>query len=211
MDQILNLLISLIIVIAIITVVTYAITHTKWFVDALSGKLYWKNQTFLLVAFGLLSIVGTYACIDVMGVKVNFRDLGPMIAGLIGGPVAGIGAGLIGGLHRLFFVGGATTIACSLATIFAGIFGSIIWYLAGKRFIGITVAVVFAALQEVFHMGLVLLIVQPYSYAVSVVEQAVLPMVVFNCVGMFIFASIINRSSKERSDEKKGNERLSPI
>ncbi len=202
-NNIINLLISLTVVVLAIIVVAYLVTRTKLFNDALEGKLNWKSQAFLILTFGLVSILGTYASVDAMDAKINFRDLGPMIAGLVGGPVAGIGAGLIGGLHRLLFVGGDTTVSCSLATVLAGLFGGVIWYLAGKRFIGIPVAVAFAALQEVFHMALILLIAQPFSYAVSVVESVGPSMIVFNSVGMFVFAYIIKRSSKERTAKKE--------
>ncbi len=195
----LDLLISLVEIMCVVIVVAYVTTRTRLFNDALEGKLYWRNQLFMLVVFGLLSIFGTYAGVDVLGVKVNVRDLGPMIAGLVGGPIAGIGAGLIGGLHRLFFVGGETTISCSLATIFAGVFGSIIWYLAGKRFPGVLVAVTFATLQEAFHMGLTVLIVTPLSYSLAVVEKAGPPMILVNALGMLIFSYIINNLINERS------------
>ena len=201
MSSELDLVISLVEITCVIIVVAYVVTRTKMFDDALKGKLYWKNQIFLLVAFGLLSIFGTYAGVDVLGVKVNMRDLGPMIAGLVGGPVAGIGAGLIGGVHRFFFVGGGTTLSCSLATVFAGIFSSIIWYLSGKRFPGVVVSVAFATFQEVFHMGITLLLISPFSYALAVVETAGPPMIAVNALGMLIFAYIINNLIKERATQ----------
>jgi sigma-B regulation protein RsbU (phosphoserine phosphatase) len=201
-DQLtLELLISLTQIMCVVIVAAYLITRTKAFNQVLEGKLTWKNQVVLMLFFGLLSIFGTYAGIDVLGVKVNVRDLGPMIAGLIGGPFMGIGAGLIGGIHRLLFVGGDTTLSCSLATVFAGIFGSIIWYLAGKRFPGVLVAVAFAILQEVFHMALVILLVTPYDYAVEVVEEVGPPMILVNGMGMLLFAYIINNLIRERTTQ----------
>jgi len=198
-----ELLISLAEIMCVIIVIAYVVTRTKMFNDVLDGKRRWKNLLFLMVTFGLLSIFGTYAGTDVMGAKVNVRDLGPMIAGLVGGPVAGIGAGLIGGFHRLLFVGGDTTLSCSLATMFAGLFGSIIWYLAGKKFPGILVAVSFAVLQESFHMGLTLLIVRPYPYAVEVVQQVGPAMIIINSLGMLIFAYIINNLIREKATKEE--------
>jgi sigma-B regulation protein RsbU (phosphoserine phosphatase) len=198
-----DLLISLTEIMCVIIVAAYVLTRTKMFSESLGGKIPWKSQMILMLVFGLLSIFGTYAGIDIMGVKVNVRDLGPMIAGLVGGPFMGIGAGLIGGIHRLLFVGGETTLSCSLATIFAGIFGSIIWFLAGKRFPGVLVAVAFAIMQEVFHMALVILLVTPYDYAVKVVEQVGPPMIVVNALGMLLFAYIINNLVKERRTQEE--------
>jgi phosphoserine phosphatase RsbU/P len=203
MDMItIDLLINLVEIVCVVIVVAYGITRTKMFNDALEGKLYWKNQAFLLVAFGLLSIFGTYAGVDVLGAKVNVRDLGPMIGGLIGGPIIGIGAGLIGGFHRLL-LGGETAVSCSLATMLAGLFGSVIWYLAGKKFAGVLVAVAFAVLQEMLHMALTLVIVTPYSYAAAVAEKIGTPMIFVNAMGMLIFAYIINNLIIERSTAKE--------
>ncbi len=126
-----------------------------------------------------------------------------MIGGLVGGPVVGIGAGLMGGLHRLIFVGGETTVSCSLATMLSGLFGSLIWYLAGKKFAGVLVAVAFATLQEALHMGLTLMIVSPYPYAAAVVERVGPPMIMVNAIGMLIFAYIINNLIMERSTKEE--------
>jgi sigma-B regulation protein RsbU (phosphoserine phosphatase) len=120
-----------------------------------------------------------------------------MIAGLIGGPVIGLGAGLIGGIHR-YFLEGFTCVPCSLATVLAGLFGGIIYLLRKGKFIGVPGAVLFAALMETFHMVLVLLLAQPYSEAVKVVEEVSIPMIFSNSLGMFIFAFIISNLIKER-------------
>jgi sigma-B regulation protein RsbU (phosphoserine phosphatase) len=96
-----------------------------------------------------------------------------MIAGLIGGPVIGLGAGLIGGIHR-YFLGGFTCVPCSLATVLAGLFGGIIYILRRGKFIGVSGAVLFAALMETFHMILTLILAHPYSEAVKVVVDVLL-------------------------------------
>nr|WP_279383474.1 LytS/YhcK type 5TM receptor domain-containing protein [Methanobacterium formicicum] len=90
-----------------------------------------KNQLILILIFGGISIYGSYSGVDIFGAVANVRDLGPMVAGLIGGPIVGLGAGLIGGLHRLT-MGGFTCIPCSLSTILAGVLAGII-YLANKK------------------------------------------------------------------------------
>ncbi len=50
----------------------------------------------------------------------NSRVIGIVIAGLLGGPKVGIGAGIIAGVHR-FTLGGFTGIACGVATMIAGV------------------------------------------------------------------------------------------
>ncbi|MCK4736639.1 MAG: hypothetical protein KAT65_29565, partial [Methanophagales archaeon] len=97
---------------------------------------------------------------------------------------------------------------CSLATIFAGLFGGIIYVLRKGKFIGVLGAVVFAALMEFFHMILILLLAQPYSKAVMVVEVISVPMIVSNSLGMAIFTFIVSnlirgQETAERREEEK--------
>jgi sigma-B regulation protein RsbU (phosphoserine phosphatase) len=61
-----------------------------------------STQDIFAVIFGLLAIYGTTSGVQTSGAIVNIRNLGPMMAGLIGGPWVGLGAGLIGGIQRYF-------------------------------------------------------------------------------------------------------------
>ena len=64
---------------------------------------------------------------------------------------------------------------------------------------------IFSAFVEAFHMLLVLLISDPYSEAVMVVEEVGLPIIVSNSIGMFIFAFMISNLIKERETEEERN------
>ena len=84
----------------VVVVFAYLLVRTDFFQEILEKKFTLKNQLFLIVAFGLLAIYGTYAGIPYNGAVANIRDIGPVMAGLIGGPIVGLGAGLIGGIQR---------------------------------------------------------------------------------------------------------------
>ena len=193
---IIELLLVLVEKICVIVVIAYLITRTKYFREILDKRFTLKNRAIFILIFGAVSIFGTYSGIKIPGAIANVRDLGPMIAGLIGGPVIGLGAGLIGGIHR-YFLGGFTCVPCSLATVLAGLFGGIIYILKRGKFIGVPGAVLFAALMESFHMILVLILVRPYSEAVKVVEEISIPMIFANSLGMFFFAYIISNRIRE--------------
>ena len=193
---IIELLLVLVEKICVIVVIAYLITRTKYFREILDKKFTLKNRAIFILIFGAVSIFGTYSGIEIFGAIANVRDLGPMIAGLIGGPVIGLGAGLIGGIHR-YFLGGFTCVPCSLATVLAGLFGGIIYILRRGKFIGVPGAVLFAALMESFHMILVLILAHPYSEAVKVVEEVSIPMIFANSLGMFFFAYIISNRIRE--------------
>ncbi len=196
-SSILELLLVLVEKICVIVIIAYLITRTKHFREILDKRFTLKNRAILILIFGAFSIFGTYTGIEIFGAIANVRDLAPMIAGLIGGPVIGLGAGLIGGIHR-YFLDGLTCVPCSLATMLAGLFGGIIYLLRKGKFIGVPGAVLFAALMETFHMALVLLLSQPYSEAVKVLEDFSMPMILSNSLGMLIFAFIISNRIRER-------------
>ncbi len=194
---IIELLLVLVEKICVIVVIAYLISRTKYFREILDKRFTLKNRAIFILIFGAVSIFGTYSGIEIFGAIANVRDLGPMIAGLIGGPVIGLGAGLIGGIHR-YFLGGFTCVPCSLATVLAGLFGGIIYILKRGKFIGVLGAVLFAALMESFHMILALILAHPYSEAVKVVEEVSIPMIFANSLGMFFFAYIISNRIRER-------------
>jgi sigma-B regulation protein RsbU (phosphoserine phosphatase) len=183
--------------ICVIVVVAYLLTRSRLFVDVLDGHPAKKTQIILMFFFGVLSIYGTVSGVEMLGAIVNVRDLGPMVAGLIGGPVVGLGAGLIGAAYR-WSLGGFTVVPCSFATILAGLFGGLIWLGYKKKFCGITVAVLFAILMEGLHMLLTLAICRPFEQALAITSSVALPMILANAAGMFIFAFIIENLQNER-------------
>jgi len=184
----------------VIVVFAYLITRTRYFSEVADGQFSWKNQLFLIVLFGILSIYGSESGISVLGAQINVRDLGPMVAGLVAGPLVGLISGLIGASYRIT-MGGFTMVPCSLATILAGLLAGIVWLLAGRKFPGIIVAVSFAVIIEGMHMGLVLLLSRPLSQAVEVVSDVAVPMIAANAAGMFIFSFIISNLEKERETQ----------
>lgn len=189
----------------VIIVIAYIVSRISYFQEILDGKFTWTNMAVVSIIFGAISIFGTYSGLDVFGAVANVRDLGPMIAGLVGGPVVGLGAGLIGGLYRFFFLGGPSTLSCSIATILAGLFGGLIYLANGRKFIGVFGAVIFAVLMECFHMLLALLIVKPYSLAVSIVSELSVPMIFANALGILVFSFIISNLLKEKQTKAERN------
>jgi sigma-B regulation protein RsbU (phosphoserine phosphatase) len=193
-----DLLLDLVEKICVVVLFAYLITHTRYFARVLERQFDFRSRIFLILIFGAFAIFGTYSGIELpSGAIANIRDLGPMLAGLIGGPIVGLGAGLIGGIHR-YFLGGLTAVPCALATVIAGLAGGGIYKWRRGEFIGIYGATLFAVLMESFHMGLTLLIARPFSEALAVVKLVSLPMIVANAVGIAIFALILRNLINER-------------
>ncbi len=202
----LDLLLALLENTCVIAVFAYLLVHSIYFKDFLERRFTLMNASVLILAFGLISVLGTLLGITVSaGAIANVRDVGPMIAGLVGGPVVGLGAGLIGGLHR-YSMGGITGFTSGTATIISGTLGGIVFYLNRRRYIGVVGSVAFVIIAVGINLGLGLAIAQPHDQAVTIIAQVALPMVVANGVGAFVFAYIIDnmlwekRVSKERDD-----------
>ncbi|HPZ42565.1 MAG TPA: SpoIIE family protein phosphatase [Bacillota bacterium] len=199
-EEIVNTLIALIKSMCVVMVVAYLMTRSRFYQEILDKKITRYNLIGLIITCGLFSIYGTLGGISIAGAYANIRDLGPAIAGLVGGPVAGFGAALIGATHR-YTLGGITALPCAVSTIIAGLAGGAIYKLKKGEFIGVRGAVLFTFSLEVLHMGLTLLLGRPYDQAVIVVKQVALPMIFTNTLGMAVFAFIIVNLIKEKTTE----------
>jgi len=153
----------------------------------------------LILLFGGFSIFGTYIGIPMpSGAIMSIRDLGPMVAGLSLGPLVGLGAGLIGGIHR-FSLGSFVAVPCGLATIFLGLICGVYHVLKSGKLIGRLQGMIIVVILECLHMGLVLLVARPFDEALATVKAVIFPMILANSLGMFFSIMIIGRdlTSKE--------------
>jgi two-component system sensor histidine kinase LytS len=147
----------------------------------------------LAMIFGLISIISTYTGVRAQGAIVNTRVIGVLAAGLLGGPYVGMGAALIGGIHRyLFDIGGFTATACAISTLVEGLAGSLFSrrFKAGKT--GSTGIFILTFFVEFLQMVIILLISRPFSAAVQLVKLISLPMMTMNALGMLIFLGTFN-------------------
>jgi sigma-B regulation protein RsbU (phosphoserine phosphatase) len=209
-DTIVSLLVRFIQLASVFIVVAYLLTRSKFFAEVLDGRLTVRNRLILIAIFGALSIYGTLGGFEVLDAYVNVRDLGPMVAGLLGGPVVGIGAGLIGALHRST-LGGFTVVPCAISTVLAGLFGGLIWLANGRRFPSMKIAVSFAVLMEGLHLLLVLALCQPFEQALELVRLFAIPFIFANAGGMFIFAFIIRNLENERKMQAERDDLLREV
>ena len=202
MKEIMELVVTLINSMAVMSVIAYILSRSRFYEDFLQKKITWKNRLLLILVFGILSIYGTMSGFKFMGAFANTRDLGPALAGLFAGPVAGVGAGLIGAIHR-YSMGGFTEVSCSVATIVSGLVGGLVFMWRRGEFVGVTGAVVVAAVNQILHSGLTLLIARPFEQSLEIVKVLTLPMVLANAIGMAIYTSIVVNLVKQRSWEQE--------
>jgi two-component system sensor histidine kinase LytS len=144
---------------------------------------------FLAAFFGICGIAGTYG-FPVENATANTRAVAVIVGGLVAGPLVGLGAGLVAGLHRLL-LGGLTAEAAFVSVVLQG-------YLAGKYFEKIKrratwkEALGIGAILEIIHFLIVLAISRPLDEAWSVVQIIAPPMILVNSVGVFFFLIVLD-------------------
>lgn len=193
---------------SVLTTFAFILSHTEIFQRMVSQQVkrrdWWRLTTF----FGFIGIVGTYSGIPVDDALANSRVVGVMAAGLIGGPMMGLAAGLIAGGHR-FFLGGFTALACAAANLCEGLLAGSIHRFYPSRPIPWWVAFITGIIGESLQMGVILLIARPYDQALFLVREIALPMIVINPLGLAIFMLII-KSAKD-AQEKVGSEKAHKV
>jgi len=157
----------------------------------------WKYSVFFGVLGGLFGIYGNISGFNLNGAVVSVRDIGPMLAGFVSGPLGGIIAGFIAGFHR-FLLGGVTANACVVATCCIGLISGLLslkWHeLLKKPYI----AFLLGDVLEAFHLSIVLIMVKPYETAFDIVKQIAVPFILINAVGFALMVTIISYTEKQR-------------
>lgn len=183
-QPIINLFMSLAEHFGLISAVAFILLSTRTLQRMIARELTVQDKIALILFFGAFGIFGTYDGDPIQGVVANLRGISMILAGLIGGPVVGIGAGLIAGGHRFFMdMDGFSSLPCALGTLLEGTAAGMVSMRLKNRALNWRVAVVLGVLGESVHMGLVLLMSQPFETALSVVRLIGIPMIILNALG----------------------------
>jgi two-component system, LytTR family, sensor kinase len=175
--------------------VAYAYCKSPAYRPLRAAALSPRDRLFLFAFFSTLSVAGTYLGLPVAGAIANTRAMGPVLAGLVGGPTLGLAVGLVGGVHR-WSLGGFTGLACGLSTLTEGALGGLahLW-LARRRgpdaVFSPWLALVTTAVAEATQMVIILAVARPFDDALALVQVIAAPMIVANSAGAALFMSII--------------------
>ena len=188
---------TMILKMTVVVILYLIITAAVWKYQSRHAQT-WGSRIGIGLIYGAAAIAATHLGINEKYMILNVRDIGPLAAGLFFDPFAGIIAGVLGGAERFYagmFLGMASfsTVACSLTTMLAGIFGALmrVFFYRGKRapagqsfFIG--------AVMEDFHMYAVLLTHRDnMNRAYEVVRNCAVPMILFGGLGLMACSTVI--------------------
>ncbi|WFN33983.1 Nramp family divalent metal transporter [Methanogenium sp. S4BF] len=192
----------------VVAFVIFVFAGTTLFRDVIQGHPTWIDRLWTVLIFGALSIYGTFRGIVYEGIIINFRDLGPILAGIVGGPVIGACAGIIGAVYRYQIPGmEKTALACAVATIVAGIvagcfarmFRGDITYLRGF---------ILVALVEVIHFFIFVPLfsdIATFAEFLTIVRVTLLPMVFAMTLGIMLFIYIVRMKGYSLATRFEGN------
>ncbi|MEH7452473.1 sensor histidine kinase [Gottfriedia acidiceleris] len=199
--------------VGILVILAFLLSRMKSFRQIIQNEHSFGAKMILIVTFGAFDVISNYTGVHIYHESImsqswhfnvasnnaiaNTRIMGVAIGGLIGGPIVGLGVGLIAGLHRLT-LGGFTAYACAISTIVAGV----VTGLLRKRFgiqknKSIWSVVSIGIIMECVQMGIILLIAKPFWAALHLVEVIALPMILINGFGTLIFILIIQNILQE--------------
>jgi two-component system sensor histidine kinase LytS len=174
-----------------IIVLVFILSRTKAFKSIMQHhNTGYKGKFTLILFFGAVAILGTDIGIPINGAYANTRAIGIITGGFLGGPVVGIGTGLIAGIHR-WTIGGFTAFSSSLSSLVEGVLAG---YLS-RRMPTTENRWVFALLAsvgiEMVHMFILLFFSQSVSGAFDFVRVAGLPNILLNAIGVVILVGIL--------------------
>ena len=191
----LKLLFPLIQVVSFFLLVAYVYCKSPAYRLRKAEPLGLGQKAALFVFFTVISVGGTYLGVKVQGAIANARAIGPVLAGLIGGPFLGAGVGLLSGFHR-YTLGGFTALACGVSTTVEGLLGGLVGLYFRRsayqdRVLNPLTAGLTMLVAEVLQMVIILVLAQPFSEAWALVRVIGLPMILANSCGAALFMSIL--------------------
>lgn len=182
-----------------IVLTIFFLINSKPVAKALSGE---QGKAFAVMLLGLIGglfgMFGTAMSASVEGVTLGVRDIGPILAGIFGGPGAGIISGAITGLHR-YTIGGTTQVISSIATFLVGTISGLLSTELREKIRIPKNGHTYGFAIEAFHLSLLLIFVKPFSLAFTIVKAIVVPFTVLNAVG---FAACLFMLSKIEEKNK---------
>lgn len=186
---------------SVIAVFAYLLSRTDTFKKIVYGEPSLKIKFFLILFFGILSALGTFLGVYIFNAYANIRAIGVVVAGFLGGPFVGLGAGLIGGLHR-YTLGGFTAFACAIGTITSGLIAGLTRKYRSFDQINTELAFWVGIGVEIIEMGYVLFLSTPFAEAQQLVTVIAVPMILNNAIGIAIFVNILQTAKKEEEKVK---------
>lgn len=201
----------------LLLVFAFVLTRIPGFRSILYREYSGKMAIIHSFMFGLFGIASTIAGVIIDGnevithhfiwsveddqMVVSLSLVAIVIAGLLGGPVVGLGSGLIAGTH-LFLLGGIGWFANMVVNPITGLLaGLTARFFSKERVISPIQALFIGVFPPILHMQMLLILYPHGNEAINVVNTIGLPLVLSNSIAIAIFTAMIGIVLKEQENE----------
>jgi two-component system, LytTR family, sensor histidine kinase LytS len=202
----------------LLLVIAFVLTRTPGFKSLLYREFSWKMSVVHMFVFGIFGIASTVTGIIITEeaeilhafvvfpvedhqLIVSLSLVAIVIAGLLGGPIVGLGAGLIAGIH-VMFLGGVGWLANGLVNPLTGLLaGLTARFFSNERVISPLKALFIGVFPPILQMQLLLILYTDGNGMVDIVDQIGLPLVLSNSLAIAIFTTMIGVVMKEQENE----------
>jgi anti-sigma regulatory factor (Ser/Thr protein kinase) len=217
----LDMIVRLVGAVALIDLVAVVLAGTHSMAKVRGDNSKMVKRIFLGILGGLFGMYATAASYTMTsGAQVSIRDVGPMMAGALGGPEAGVLAGLLAGLFRLFYpmmLGKAivmpniftdgTTIPCAISTLLIGLLSGLLHpafrKMKHRGLWGMLVGFGMEALH-LFIAFLYLAFIAPThgaAYAWDALKELILPFLISNSLAFGLLMYVLDMMRAYRDTE----------
>lgn len=191
--------------ISIFLILLLLIARTNFFREAVSAKYFNPRQrALLIILFAVLSLCGTYWNVEAGGGIINFRAVGIMLGGFIGGPLVGSVTGIIIGLHRAFFIHTDASFIHGGLSIIQGIAAGFMAARLKSHHHQLWLwSLLAAGILELAFWGFFALLTWPETYArPQDFFELSLPILITNTIAVSLFYMILEFFIRQRDSEK---------
>lgn len=191
--------------ISIFFLILLLISRTEIFRGALSLKHFSpKDLVIFMLLFSIMALCGTYWNVRAGGGIINFRAVGIVLGGFIGGPLVGTITGIVAGLHRAFFIHTDAAFIHGGLSIFQGIAAGFLCrrFKTHHRHLWLW-ALIYGFVLEILFWIFFAFLTWPQTIA-NLNDFAVLslPIILTNSAAISVFVSILEVTVRQRDSEK---------
>lgn len=193
-------MVNLLVFVSVCVFIIYIASKSKLVIEFVTAETPEKNGLLAAIIFMSFAVMmASQYSTPIYGAKTNIRDAIVIFSTIIGGPVCGVIAGIVGGIYR-YTLGGWTALPCAAATILAGILSALIVSKTKFRPGNITVKntaywALFAGVWEIIHVLIMVPLLgegKSFMEAFAIVGQTIaLPMILMNVIAIVVFLSLL--------------------
>lgn len=199
----------------------FILTRSKLFLHAvMNDKASLLEKISLAIVFGIIGIFGTYWGIPVVDGSpdiyalgklfnatlgdmnidgiANTRAVGVIAGGLIGGPLVGVGAGFIAGIHRIISLGTFSAVLSGIITIFQGILAGVLYETIKNKRTQWRYGLVIGLALEALHMFVLFTLGEPAAKAAQLVYAVMPAMLITNSIGVAVFIGMLEAGYRKK-------------